>query len=54
MNDITVASRSFGATAGAHLHIHAPVYAPALPFVITGGVVAIAARVFRDGNRIYV
>jgi uncharacterized membrane protein YoaK (UPF0700 family) len=36
-----------GATAGALLHIHAPVYAPALPFVITVGVVAMAARVFR-------
>ncbi len=36
-----------GATAGALLHIHAPVYAPVLPFVITVGVVAIAARVFR-------
>ena len=37
-----------GATAGALLHIHAPAYAPVLPFVITVGVVAIAARVFRD------
>ena len=37
-----------GATAGALLQIHAPVYAPVLPFVITVGVVAIAARVFRD------
>jgi uncharacterized membrane protein YoaK (UPF0700 family) len=37
-----------GATAGALLHIHAPIYAPVLPFVITVGVVAIAARVFRD------
>src|SRR5262249_57927536 len=36
-----------GATAGALLHFHAPVYAPVLPFVITVGVVAIAARVFR-------
>src|SRR5215831_11853407 len=36
-----------GATAGALLHIHVPVYAPVLPFVITVGVVAIAARVFR-------
>ena len=36
-----------GATAGALLHIHAPVYAPVLPFVITVGVVAIAVRVFR-------
>ena len=37
-----------GATAGALLQIHAPVYAPVLPFVITVGVVAVAARVFRD------
>ena len=39
---------AIGATAGALLHIHAPVYAPVLPFVITALVVAIAARVFRD------
>jgi uncharacterized membrane protein YoaK (UPF0700 family) len=32
-----------GATAGSLLHIHAPLYAPVLPFVITVGVVAIAA-----------
>jgi uncharacterized membrane protein YoaK (UPF0700 family) len=38
---------AIGATAGALLHIHAPVYAPVLPFVIAVGVVAIAARVFR-------
>jgi uncharacterized membrane protein YoaK (UPF0700 family) len=37
-----------GATAGALLHIHAPIYAPVLPFVITAFVVATAARVFRD------
>jgi uncharacterized membrane protein YoaK (UPF0700 family) len=37
-----------GATAGALLLIHAPIYAPLLPFVITVGVVAIAARVFRN------
>ena len=37
-----------GATAGSLLHIHAPVYAPVLPLVITVGVVAIAASVFRD------
>jgi uncharacterized membrane protein YoaK (UPF0700 family) len=37
-----------GAIAGTLLHIHAPVYAPVLPFVITVGVVTIAARVFRD------
>jgi uncharacterized membrane protein YoaK (UPF0700 family) len=37
-----------GASAGALLLIHAPVYAPVLPFVITVGVVATAARTFRD------
>ena len=37
-----------GATAGALLLMHAPVYAPVLPLVVTVGVVAIAARVFRD------
>jgi uncharacterized membrane protein YoaK (UPF0700 family) len=37
-----------GATAGALLLIHAPVFAPVFPFAITVGVVAIAARVFRD------
>ena len=37
-----------GATAGALLLIHAPIYAPVLPLVITVGVVAIAAKVFRD------
>src|SRR5512132_3334994 len=37
-----------GATAGALLHIHAPVYAPVLPFVISAFVVATAARAFRD------
>ena len=37
-----------GATAGSLLQIHAPVYAPVLPFLITVGVVAIAARVFLD------
>ncbi len=36
-----------GATAGGLLLIHAPIYAPVLPFVITTGVVATAARVFR-------
>jgi uncharacterized membrane protein YoaK (UPF0700 family) len=41
-------SLAIGATAGALLHMHAPVYAPVLPCVITVGVVAIAARVFRD------
>jgi uncharacterized membrane protein YoaK (UPF0700 family) len=41
-------SLAIGATAGALLHIHAPVYAPVLPFVITVAVVAIAARVFSE------
>jgi uncharacterized membrane protein YoaK (UPF0700 family) len=39
----------FGATAGALLLLHAPIYAPMLPLVVTALVVAIAARVFRDG-----
>jgi uncharacterized membrane protein YoaK (UPF0700 family) len=38
---------AIGATAGALLQIHAPIYAPVLPLVVTVGVVAIAARVFR-------
>jgi uncharacterized membrane protein YoaK (UPF0700 family) len=38
-----------GATAGALLLMHSPLYAPVLPLVITALVVAIAARVFRDG-----
>jgi uncharacterized membrane protein YoaK (UPF0700 family) len=37
-----------GATAGALLLIHAPIYAPVFPFVVTAFVVATAARVFRD------
>jgi uncharacterized membrane protein YoaK (UPF0700 family) len=37
-----------GATAGALLHIHAPIFAPVLPFVATAFVVAMAARVFQD------
>jgi uncharacterized membrane protein YoaK (UPF0700 family) len=36
-----------GATAGGLLLIHAPIYAPMLPLVITVGVVAIAATTFR-------
>jgi uncharacterized membrane protein YoaK (UPF0700 family) len=36
-----------GATAGGLLLIHTPIYAPLLPFVITIGVVATAAKVFR-------
>jgi uncharacterized membrane protein YoaK (UPF0700 family) len=37
-----------GATAGAFLLMHAPIYAPVLPFVITALVVATAARVLRS------
>ena len=40
-------SLAIGATAGGLLLIHAPIYAPVLPFVITIGVVATAASVFR-------
>jgi uncharacterized membrane protein YoaK (UPF0700 family) len=36
-----------GATAGALLFVHAPSYAPVLPFVITVGVVATATTTFR-------
>jgi len=36
-----------GATLGGLLLIHAPIYAPMLPFLITIGVVAIAASTFR-------
>jgi uncharacterized membrane protein YoaK (UPF0700 family) len=38
-------SLAIGATAGAYLFFHAPIYAPALPLVITAGVVGTAARV---------
>jgi hypothetical protein len=37
-----------GATPGSLLLMHAPLYAPVLPLVITALVVAIAARVFRN------
>jgi uncharacterized membrane protein YoaK (UPF0700 family) len=37
-----------GATAGALLLIHAPIYAPVLPLTITALVVATAASIFRD------
>jgi uncharacterized membrane protein YoaK (UPF0700 family) len=40
-------SLAIGATVGGLLLIHAPVYAPVLPFVITIGVVAMAAKAFR-------
>jgi len=36
-----------GATAGGLLLIHAPIYAPVLPLVITAVVVALAASTFR-------
>jgi Protein of unknown function (DUF1275) len=36
-----------GATAGGFLLIHAPIYAPVLPLVITIGVVATSASMFR-------
>jgi uncharacterized membrane protein YoaK (UPF0700 family) len=43
-----------GATAGGYLLIDAPTYAPLLPFVITIGVVAMAAKVFgsRDDSHV--
>jgi len=37
-----------GATAGAFLLLHAPIYAPVLPLVVAALVVSIAASVFRD------
>jgi uncharacterized membrane protein YoaK (UPF0700 family) len=37
-----------GATAGAYILIHAPLYAPVLPLVLTAFVVATAAWTFRD------
>jgi uncharacterized membrane protein YoaK (UPF0700 family) len=40
-------SLAIGATAGGLLLIHAPIYAPLLPLVITIGVVATAAKAFR-------
>jgi uncharacterized membrane protein YoaK (UPF0700 family) len=43
-------SLAIGATAGGLLLIHTPLYAPVLPFVITIGVVAIAASTFRYRN----
>ena len=38
-------SLCIGATAGAYLFFHAPIFAPVLPLVITAGVVLTAARV---------
>ena len=40
-------SLAIGATAGGLLLVHAPIYAPALPLIITALVVATAASVFR-------
>ena len=40
-------SLAIGAALGGLLLIHAPIYAPVLPFVITIGVVAMAAKAFR-------
>jgi len=40
-------SLAIGATVGGLLLIHAPIYAPVLPFLITIGVVATAAKAFR-------
>jgi uncharacterized membrane protein YoaK (UPF0700 family) len=40
-------SLTIGATLGGLLLIHAPIYAPVLPLVITVGVVATAASTFR-------
>jgi hypothetical protein len=45
-----VVSLFVGATAGALLLIHAPMYAPALPFVITVAVVAAAAAVWWESE----
>jgi len=43
-------SLTIGATVGGLLLIHAPIYAPVFPFLITIGVVATAASVFRYRN----
>jgi hypothetical protein len=40
-------SLAIGATVGGLLLIHAPIYAPVLPLVITLGVVLMAASIFR-------
>jgi uncharacterized membrane protein YoaK (UPF0700 family) len=40
-----------GATIGAWLLLHAPVYAPVFPFAVTALVVATAARTFRHGDQ---
>ena len=40
-----------GATIGGWLLLHAPVYAPVFPFVVTALVVATAAWTFRHGDQ---
>jgi len=47
-----LASLVIGATAGGLLLIHAPLYAPVLPLIITAGVVATAASTFRYRNEV--
>jgi uncharacterized membrane protein YoaK (UPF0700 family) len=47
-----LASLAIGATAGGLLLIHAPIYAPVLPLIITAVVVATAASAFRYRNEI--
>jgi uncharacterized membrane protein YoaK (UPF0700 family) len=46
-------SLAIGATVGGLLLIHAPIYAPVLPLVITIGVVATAAKAFRYDDEAY-
>src|SRR6476659_3929495 len=46
-------SLAIGATLGGLLLIRAPIYAPVLPFVITIGVVATAAKAFRYNDEAY-
>jgi uncharacterized membrane protein YoaK (UPF0700 family) len=50
-----LASLVIGATAGGLVLIYAPAYAPLLPFVITIGVVTMAAKAFgyRDAHRLH-
>jgi uncharacterized membrane protein YoaK (UPF0700 family) len=45
-----LASLFIGATAGGVLLVHAPLYAPVLPFVMTVAVVATAATVLRESD----
>jgi uncharacterized membrane protein YoaK (UPF0700 family) len=47
-------SLAIGATLGGLLLIHAPIYAPVLPLVITIGVVATAAKAFRYDDEAHV